>query len=223
MSRSFARKVFVESLHAQVVLAHKGLDLSNDFLENLKNSKSDETADFRLAQVVRILYLYRRSNPDYPDRIKLLGAIHPSNLNYWLQKGEEHHVYWTENHMILWLSSAWLMKQLKGWEMDSELDKRLHHYLDLKLNYGFYEFFSATYLPYTFSALMNLADFSENREIQSKAELAAKRLLKELLMVTTDKGVSSLPGVEHIQTPTLELMVGMKMRSYTFLLGKGSR
>ncbi|MBK8672851.1 MAG: hypothetical protein IPN93_07640 [Bacteroidetes bacterium] len=65
----------------------------------------------------------------------------------------------------------------------------VEHWLDLKINYGFYEYFSSVYLPFTLSAVLNLVDFSEDPVIQQKAVLVANRLLKEVLMVSNNKGV----------------------------------
>jgi hypothetical protein len=75
-----------------------------------------------------------------------------------------------------------------GKAVDANLDNRLRHYLRLKVNYGFYEFFSSVYSPYCLSGLLNLADFAQDTEIKTLATLASQRLLKELLMITNDQG-----------------------------------
>jgi hypothetical protein len=68
------------------------------------------------------------------------------------------------------------------------LEKKLNHCLDLKINYGYFEFFSSTYFPYTLSGLLNLVDFAKDPVIKQKAILATERLLKEALLLVNDKG-----------------------------------
>ena len=90
--------------------------------------------------------------------------------------------------MILWLSSAYLLRQKTGWPMKANLDARLNHWLDLKLQYGFYEFFSSTYHPFTIGPLLNLVDFAEDPAIAAKAAAVAQRFMRELLLVFNDQG-----------------------------------
>jgi len=96
--------------------------------------------------------------------------------------------YWSENHMIMWMSSDWLIHERTGRPIDATLEQRLKHYLHLKVNYGFYEFFSSTYFPYTLCGLLNLADFAEDGEIRALAEQATKRLFREILLAVNDEG-----------------------------------
>ncbi len=176
--------------NAAPVRAYEGIMLDDANLISLLNSTlNDETGDFKLVQLVRILYFAE----NHTERIMseemeetILEGL--ENLDYWLTYGEDQYCYWSENHMIMWMSSAYLMRQLKGWEMDETLDQRLNHYLDLKLQYGFYEFFSSTYQPFTLSGLLNLSDFAEDELLRSKAEEAAKILMKNLVMMVNDKG-----------------------------------
>lgn len=137
--------------------------------------------DFNLVQLVRILFF---SNGEYDSQF--LPVI--ESVPLWLTPNEKTRVYWSENHITMWLSSAWLIKEKYGIDKDPELRKKLVHCLDLKINYGYYEFFSSVYFPYTLSGLLNLVDFAEDPEIKQKAILATNRLLKEVLMVVNDKG-----------------------------------
>ncbi len=138
--------------------------------------------DFDLVQLVRILFL---STGQYDTTI--LPVI--DTLPYWMNKGDLMHGYWSENHMIQWISSDWLLHEKYGKPIDASLDNRLRHYLQLKVDYGFYEFFSSTYAPYCLAGLLNLADFAQDTEIKTLATLAAQRLLKDILKLTNDKGV----------------------------------
>src|SRR5690606_26438907 len=93
------------------------------------------------------------------------------------------------NHMIMWMSSDWLLHERYGKTIDGNLRNRLVHYLEMKIQYGFYEFFSSTYAPYAFSGLVNLADFSQDVQIKNLATQAAQKLLSDILLLTNDKGV----------------------------------
>ncbi|MCU0661633.1 MAG: hypothetical protein MUC50_04825 [Myxococcota bacterium] len=167
---------------AMAILAKEGIEIpKTTIIEAVNNILTSSVGDFRLAEVVRVLYLAGdRYDQDILPRIE--------DLDFWLTQGEEQYVYWSENHMILWTSSAYLLKQRQGWPMDSYLEQRLNHYLDLKNQYGFYEFFSTDYYRFTLGALLNLADFAKDGNIQNKATAAAKRMMREMLMVFNDIG-----------------------------------
>lgn len=168
---------------ALTIQAFKGIPvdagLLNTILVNLTNRS---TADFDIVKLIRVLEL---SHGEYDSLI--LPVLRP--LPFWLEKNEDNREYWSENHMIMWMSSDWLLHEKYGKIIDSTLDKRLRHYLRLKIQYGFYEFYSSTYLPYCLSGLLNLADFSQDAEIKDLATQAAQLLLKDLIKLTNDKGV----------------------------------
>ena len=138
--------------------------------------------DFDLIQIVRVFYF---SNGEYEPQL-LPGILRGPN---WLSPNELKRVYWSENHIIMWNSSVYLLEQKYGVSINPDAKKLVEHWLDLKINYGFYEFFSSVYLPFTLSAVLNLVDFAEDPVIQQKAVLVANRLLKEVLMVSNNKGV----------------------------------
>jgi hypothetical protein len=58
--------------------------------------------------------------------------------------------YWTENHMILYLSATILLRDRINLDPTDDavihIDVRLRHYLNTKIKYGFYEWFSTLYL-----------------------------------------------------------------------------
>ncbi len=162
--------------------AYKGIPVDPQTLTDLLNDVQTNTvADFGIVKLIRVLYL---SNGEYDSQI--LPVL--QNIPFWLTPNEPNKVYWSENHMIMWMSSDYLLHQKYNFPVDSTLDKRLRHYLHLKVDYGFYEFFSSVYAPYCLSGLLNLADFSDDAEIKSLATQAAQRLLKDLLLLTNDQG-----------------------------------
>lgn len=138
--------------------------------------------DFDLIEIVRMFYF---SNGQYESQL-LSGILAGPN---WLTPNELKRVYWSENHIIMWTSSAYLLEQKYNVVVNPDAKKLVEHWLDLKINYGFYEYFSSVYLPFTLSAVLNLVDFAEDPVIQQKAVLVANRLLKEVLMVSNNKGI----------------------------------
>jgi hypothetical protein len=122
---------------------------------------------------MRVLCL---SNGLYSDSL----LPHMLSVPYWVNYGDTLRGYWSENHMIMWMSTDWLLHERFGKPIDNRLRTRLVHYLHLKNDYGFYEFFSPVYAPYCLSGLLNLADFAQDAEIKSLAQSAAQRLLREL-------------------------------------------
>ncbi len=112
-----------------------------------------------------------------------------NGVPYWINYGDTTRVFWSENHMSMWMSSEWLLHESYGKAVDSNLHKRLVHYLKLKIQYGYYEFYSTVYNPYCLSGLLNLADFAQDAEIKSLATQAAQRLMAELLQPVNDQGV----------------------------------
>jgi hypothetical protein len=170
------------SVDAMTILAYEGQEIPADLIsDSIDNINESSVADFRLTQLIRVLYL---SSGQYED--DLLPTL--SGLDYWLTSGEDRHVYWSENHMIMWTSAAYLMRQKYGWDMDSDLDNRLGHWLDLKLEHGFYEFFSTVYYRYTLAALLNLADFAENTTIKAKAAKVAQDMMAQMGLVVNSSG-----------------------------------
>jgi hypothetical protein len=169
---------------AKIVLqAYKGVPVDSNLLNaKLASIAAGNTSDFDIIELIRIVFL---ANGTYDA--KVLPVL--NSVPYWLNYGDTVRNYWTENHMIMWMSSDWLLHEKYGKPIDSTLDKRLRHYLNLKVQYGFYEFFSSVYSPYCLSGLLNLADFSQDVQIKSLATQAAQRLLINMLMLANDKGV----------------------------------
>lgn len=169
--------------NAMVIEAYLGQPVTQQYLDNIYNVMlTRSTIDFAIVQLVRVLFL---GNGAYDSQMLPQLSLFP----YWINYGDTTRGYWSENHMIMWMSSDWLIHERTGRQIDATLDQRLRHYLQLKIDYGFYEFMSSTYAPYCLSGLLNLADFAEDEEIRTLAALASKRLLREMLLLTNDKGV----------------------------------
>lgn len=165
------------------IQAHEGIPLDSAMLQDLLSRiATGETSDFDIVRLVRVLFF---SNGAYDAQ--LLPVL--NSVPYWINNNDTTRNYWSENHMIMWMSSDWLLHEHFGKPVDSTLEARLLHYLELKTQYNFYEFFSSVYAPYTLSGLLNLADFAQHAQIKSLATQAAQRLLDNFLLLTNDKGV----------------------------------
>ena len=178
-----------------VLQAYRGLPLNVAELQKKIDTvfANNGGSDFELSDLVRILYL----GPGYyEEAIKNAAA----GFRFWLTKGDKNHVWWSENHAILFMSSHWLLSERYGWRgYDFEhLRTRLKQWLTLKTSYGYYEFYSKVYMPYSLAGVLNLADFAQDQEIAALAKQAAQRLLRDLLMMTNDQGTAySVAGRDY--------------------------
>jgi unsaturated rhamnogalacturonyl hydrolase len=151
-----------------------------------------DTADFRAAALVRLLYL--------DDGTGALGqarrdAIEAALLGfkYWLDEpGDDGMAYWTENHQILFHSSELLMGQRHpdrpfdndgktGAEHMAHALPRLHRWLDMRGQHGFSEWHSNVYFNEDMPALINLVDFAEDAAIRTKAAMVLDLMALDLL------------------------------------------
>jgi hypothetical protein len=166
------------------IQAYLGLPLDTAQLNfTLNDIRTDGDADFRIVQAVRVLFF---THGVYDSAI--LSSL--NYVPYWINKGDTSHVYWSENHMMMWMSSDWLLHESYGKVVDTSLHNRLVHYLQLKLQFGFYEFNSSVYNPYCLSGLLNLVDFAQDAQIKALATQAAQKLMAEyIIRLTNDKGV----------------------------------
>jgi hypothetical protein len=178
----------------QAVLAfHRKLPLDERPLKELMDQVGPgrPNSDFAIVVLLRILFFVSKTNmTDYYDKL-ILPALQSEHYWYSTEDGVVNDdTMNSENHMILWMSSAWLLQEKYGWDLkDATLQQRLHHYLNLKIKYGFYEFLSITYLPYSFNGLLNLVDFCRDQDIKNLASQAIRRLVSDYLWFVNDKGV----------------------------------
>lgn len=172
-------------------------------MENLvTEAATSSNSDFAISRLVRILFFIDGTSwKEYYDKMVLPTLKEES---YWYttdccDKNDDSMT--SENHLILWFSSAWLLNQREGWSVGGPtLRQRLIHYLMLKNEYGYYEFLSATYWPYTFQGLMNLVDFAVDDEIRSLAELAVRRLVADNLLFVNSNGIKySVAGRDYVE------------------------
>jgi hypothetical protein len=168
---------------AITIQAYEGLPVDSATLAgDLSGIATGETSDFTIEQLVRVLYF---THGAYDAQIlPVLNAV-----PYWVNYGDTVRCYWSENHMLQWMSSDWLLHERYGKPIDATLRNRLVHYLNLKLQSGYYEFFSSVYNPYCLAGLLNLADFAQDTVIKNLSIQASQLLMKDFMMLTNDQGV----------------------------------
>mmetsp|Transcript_11613 Transcript_11613/g.15049 ORF Transcript_11613/g.15049 Transcript_11613/m.15049 type:complete len:668 (+) Transcript_11613:181-2184(+) len=119
-------------------------------------------------------------------------------LHFWYGKGEDYRVYWSENHMIMWTGSAFLLQEKYGEDIikvDSEVRNRLLWFLQSKQKTGYFEWMSTIYSGLTFRALMNVYDYAVDGEIKEEARKAVLAQIKQSLLHTDSLGcVNSVSG-----------------------------
>ena len=159
-----------------------------DKLYNLYiNEKSEnKDTDFSLLLIIRVLYLSANNKTQQADiynKIKVLFA----DEKFWLNKNEENKCYWSENHMLCYLSSWYLWNQYNN-SKDARCELLVKTWLSAKAKYFFYECFSQVYNMYTLSALLNIYDFSSDIEIKKMSNECIKILLKQFSEVINKNG-----------------------------------
>ena len=162
----------------------KELDKLYNLYVEQKTLKKD--TDFCLLLIIRILYMSSNNKTqqlDIYNKIKVLLV----DETFWLNKNEENRCYWSENHMICYLSSWYLWNQYNNIN-DARCELLIKTWLIAKMKYFFYECFSQVYNMYTLSALLNIYDFSSDIEIKKMSNECIKILLKQFSEVINKNG-----------------------------------
>lgn len=165
--------------------------------------KEYDCADFRLVNLIRIIYEYEENIPkDYKDKIDDVLL----NFRYWLDEpGENSMCYWSENHQILFASAEYLIGQkyldssflnsgLTGKQHMEKSKVRILDWLAMRWNYGFTEFYSNVYYKEDIAALINLIDFSEDREIVIKSKIIMDLLFYDVATQSCNNMFISVSG-----------------------------
>jgi hypothetical protein len=193
------RAAMTEGYGNEVMWAYSNVPVPRERIEEIVATlETSEKADFETMNLLRLL----QYTSEFDDII--LPTL--ESILAWPAEGNSktQYVYWSENHSLMWLCAIQLTHEWYGWPVQDEHDTRLKFILAQKIRHGFIEFFSGVYMPYTFAALANLYDFSNDIEIKELARGAATRLLQDLDLITNDKGgqftVAGRNYKEHVQS-----------------------
>lgn len=162
-----------------------------------------DCSDFRLVNLVRILY-------EYGDRIpeESLQEIEEVLFNFrfwWDDPGENSMCYWSENHQILFASAEYLIGQLypdvrfrnSGLTGRQHMDKariRALDWLKMRWDYGFIEYYSSVYYKEDIGALINLIDFAGDEELVIKSQIIMDLLFYDVASQSSGTMFSSVSG-----------------------------
>lgn len=155
----------------------------SSFTEALNRiNNREDTADFRMASLLRTMYLDNITKvlePLLKSQIK--DAI--LDFKYWFtEPGEDSMIMWTENHMILFHSAELLAGQLYPSETftnsnmtgQDHIDHALplvNRWLEWRFRYGFAEWHSNIYFNQDLMAILNIVDFASDNDTATKAAI----------------------------------------------------
>ena len=182
-------------IHGQVCRVAMGATTYNEeALEKsfTKLANREDTSDFHVASLVRMLYLDREKKAIPADLKKKIEDT-LLNFKYWLDEpGQDKMCYWTENHQGLFHSGELLIGQLfpdtmfpnagmTGAEHVAHATPRILRWLEYRGRFGFSEWHSNVYFNEDMPALYNLADFAEDETIRTKASMVLDLVAFDML------------------------------------------
>lgn len=204
------------------------LELVKYLISDLKSiAKRESGCDFAMMALIRILFIAPHHDHCSEQIRSMLAKIESAfdGFPFWplednVRNGKQHPkslVFWSENHCLMFLSSAYLSRQHMLQKADPTLTNEVIHaqlvafketqileaYLEghcspLFHGGGMYEVLSHVYLPHSLSALLNLFDFSCSFRIkQLSKRLIDVTIFQLLLGATVSNGVCNLTGMNN--------------------------
>ncbi len=172
----------VGGLYGQLCRVALGDTVNTDAIDDAcaKVDAREDTADFAVAGLVRMLYL-DRANPSLDPAVRTQVEETVLGFKYWIDEpGADKMCFWSENHQALYHSNELLAGQLFPDEVfpNAEMTGAQHvehaerlaaRWLDLRGRFGFSEWHSNVYFNEDIPALVNLADFAEDDGIRTEA------------------------------------------------------
>lgn len=124
-----------------------------------------------------------------------------AELPFWYSEATNRYsqVFWTENHYIMYASSAYILSRFLGMDIDPVLRRRLDVFLELKASVGMAEFLSPVYYPFTIASLLNLYDYSRDDALREMADRALKIIAGQLLAVSLPDGKMISPSARSYE------------------------
>ncbi len=147
-----------------------------------------DCADFVLLGIERLLLQFGDSDL-VSERLRSRAKEVVLGFKYWPDEpGIDSMCSWTENHQIMFSTNEFLAGQLypetrfsnsgsMGSEKRDRARGRILDWLELRFKTGFNEWLSNVYYDEDLTALINLVDFSQDREIAERAAAIADLLL----------------------------------------------
>jgi len=195
-------QVYFELANDSTEIDWNRLDGTLKFIEN-----EYDCSDFRLVNLVRILYEYGDRIPE-SYRLKIDSTL--LNFRYWWDEpGENSMCYWSENHQILFASAEYLIGQkypetvfpnsgLTGKQRMAKAKQRILDWLEMRWNYGFIEYYSGVYYKEDIGAMINLIDFAGDEEIVKKTEIIFDLLFYDVATQNSNNMFVSVSGRAYV-------------------------
>lgn len=142
--------------------------------------------------------------------------------SFWYHEGmrETSQVYWSENHYIMNTSCELLLREFLGMPIPDALLIRIRTFLKIKIRFGFAEFLSPVYLPFSIASLLNLYDYSKYCDIRESCEMLLNRLAICVLSITSlDGGIISPSGRSYARHRIKT--TGLHLNQFTDFLRRG--
>jgi len=167
-------------------ISRRAIEDSLDFLD-----RRPDTADFRATTLIRLAYLHG-TDPLLPVDLQQRLERSLVGFKYWLDEpGQDDLVYWSENHQIMFASCEYLAGQRwptatfpnDGRTGDAHRRdglRRVQRWLEERLRWGVVEWCSPVYLPHTIAPLLNLVDFAQDFEVQTRAAMVLDQIVYDL-------------------------------------------
>jgi hypothetical protein len=154
------------------------------------NARRDPS-DFTLADLVRLYFLHKDTEFLNPTQV---GAVRDALLNYKYaldEPGKSETMMWTENHQILSHGSDYLAGQLfsnekftndgrTGAEHRDKARELVLRWIDYRARTGPAEWDSIPYYNMDMAALLNLVEFAQDPEVQTRATMMVDLLIFDL-------------------------------------------
>jgi len=178
--------------------------------------RRQDCADFVMQAIIRILYQFGYGEKDGFSQTK---SFHPQSLEFsqksvlsfspqllahakaatlgfkfWPDEpGFDSMCTWTENHQILFSSTAYLAGQLfpneiftnsrlTGKDLMAVHRPRIDRWLEMRFKSGFSEWLSNVYYDEDWSPLLNLIDFAEDEELRERAKMIIDLSLFDMVL-----------------------------------------
>lgn len=186
-----------------------------------------DCADFRMVTILRTVYSYS----DYLSR-ETLSKMRNTILQfkYWMDEpGDDSMCYWSENHQILFFTSAYLAgnyypydifenSRLTGEALSQKFRAKILIWLEHRFENGFIEWHSNTYYEEDIAALTLLIDFADE-EIIKKATIIMDLILADMAMHLY-KGLLNVSSGRCYQKQKCEPLTQEVQGISEFLFGK---
>lgn len=191
-------QIYFELINGATEMDWNRLDGTLQYIEN-----EYDCSDFRLVNLVRILYEYGDRIPA-ETRLKIEDVLF--NFRYWWDEpGENSMCYWSENHQILFATAEYLIGQkypetffpnsgLTGKQRMAKAKQRILDWLEMRWKYGFTEYYSGVYYKEDIGAMINLIDFAGDEEIVKKTEIIFDLLFYDVATQSMKNMFASVSG-----------------------------